>query len=46
MYNRYVDGLGTSAPTDPELYLAMGKRLAEQGYANSGRRERRTIQAV
>ena len=36
MYNRYVDGLGTSAPTDPELYLAMGKRLAEQGYANSG----------
>jgi uncharacterized peroxidase-related enzyme len=35
MYNRYVDGLGTSAPRDPELYLAMGKRLAEQGYANS-----------
>ena len=36
MYNRYVDGLGTSAPRDPELYLAMGKRLAEQGYVNSG----------
>jgi uncharacterized peroxidase-related enzyme len=36
MYNRYVDGLGTSAPRDAELYLAMGKRLAEQGYANSG----------
>jgi len=36
MYNRYVDGLGTSIPTDPEVYLAMGKRLAEQGYAHSG----------
>jgi uncharacterized peroxidase-related enzyme len=36
MYNRYVDGLGTSAPRDPELYLAIGKRLAEQGYVNSG----------
>jgi uncharacterized peroxidase-related enzyme len=35
MYNRYVDGLGTTAPRDPELYLAMGTRLAEEGYANS-----------
>ena len=34
MYNRYVDGLATSAPRDPQLYLAMGARLAEQGYAN------------
>ena len=36
MYNRYVDGLATLAPRDPEAYLAMGAGLAEQGYANSG----------
>jgi uncharacterized peroxidase-related enzyme len=36
MYNRYVDGLATWAPRDPEAYLAMGKRLAEQGYVNAG----------
>jgi uncharacterized peroxidase-related enzyme len=35
MYNRYVDGLATWAPRDPELYLAMGARLAEVGYVNS-----------
>jgi uncharacterized peroxidase-related enzyme len=32
MYNRYVDGLGTWQPTDPDLYAQMGKHLAEQGY--------------
>ncbi len=32
MYNRYVDGLGTWQPTDPEMYAQMGKHLAEQGY--------------
>jgi uncharacterized peroxidase-related enzyme len=37
MYNRYVDGLGTSTPKDPAVYLAMGARLAEQGYVNSGK---------
>jgi uncharacterized peroxidase-related enzyme len=35
MYNRYVDGLATLTPRDPELYLAMGSRLAERGYLNS-----------
>jgi uncharacterized peroxidase-related enzyme len=35
MYNRYVDGLATWAPTDPEVYRESGKRLAEQGYAHS-----------
>ena len=35
MYNRYVDGLATWAPTDPELYRENGKRLAEQGYVES-----------
>ena len=35
MYNRYVDGLATWAPRDPEAYAAMGARLAEQGYVNT-----------
>ena len=35
MYNRYVDGLATWAPRDPEAYRAMGVRLAEQGYVNA-----------
>jgi uncharacterized peroxidase-related enzyme len=35
MYNRYVDGLATWVPRDPELYLEMGTRLAEVGYVNS-----------
>ena len=32
MFNRYVDGLGTSAPEDPADYDASGVRLAEHGY--------------
>lgn len=35
MYNRYVDGLATWAPTDPELYRENGKRLADHGYVAS-----------
>jgi uncharacterized peroxidase-related enzyme len=35
MYNRYVDGLATWAPTDPERYRQNGKRLVEQGYVHS-----------
>jgi uncharacterized peroxidase-related enzyme len=35
MYNRYVDGLATWAPDDPEIYRRNGKRLAEQGYIES-----------
>lgn len=31
MFNRYVDGLGTWAPLDREIYV---KRGAEEGYAN------------
>lgn len=34
MFNRYVDGLGTWAPTDPQAYLPRGKRIAADGYAN------------
>jgi uncharacterized peroxidase-related enzyme len=32
MYNRYVDGLATFQPRDPEMYQVMGKHLAENGY--------------
>jgi uncharacterized peroxidase-related enzyme len=32
MVNRYVDGLGTVAPTEEERYGQMGARLARDGY--------------
>ena len=35
MYNRYVDGLATWAPDDPEAYRIHGKQLAEEGYLSS-----------
>ncbi len=35
MYNRYVDGLATWAPADPEMYRENGRRLAEEGYVSS-----------
>jgi uncharacterized peroxidase-related enzyme len=38
MYNRYVDGLATWAPTDPNLYRENGRRLAEDGYVVSTER--------
>lgn len=31
-YNRYVDGLGTYAPTDPVYYAEMALRLKDRGY--------------
>lgn len=31
MFNRYVDGLASSTPTDPSVYEEMGKRMAK-GY--------------
>lgn len=34
MFNRYVDGLGTWAPADPQVYIPRGIRIAEDGYAN------------
>jgi len=34
MYNRYVDGLGTWAPADPDAYKASGIRVATKGYVN------------
>jgi uncharacterized peroxidase-related enzyme len=32
MYNRYVDGLGTFTPVDPQAYDEIGARLATHGY--------------
>ncbi len=32
MYNRYVDGLATWAPTDPSAYAEMGRRIVDRGY--------------
>jgi uncharacterized peroxidase-related enzyme len=32
MFNRYVDGLATVAPDDPERYAAGAQRLISQGY--------------
>lgn len=33
MFNRYVDGLATWAPEDPDAYVEMGRNMAEHGYA-------------
>lgn len=35
MYTRYVDGLATWAPQEPELYDEMGAQLAENGYVKT-----------
>jgi uncharacterized peroxidase-related enzyme len=32
MFNRYVDGLGTWQPGNPDMYTQMGKHLAKEGY--------------
>ncbi|HEX4849620.1 MAG TPA: carboxymuconolactone decarboxylase, partial [Puia sp.] len=32
LYNRYVDGLATVAPTDREFYLGLAERLTNHGY--------------
>ncbi len=36
MYNRYVDGLATWTPDDPEVYDQMGRRMAQDGYVRAG----------
>jgi uncharacterized peroxidase-related enzyme len=35
MYNRYVDGLATWAPQEPEAYIPMGARMAHEGYVTT-----------
>jgi hypothetical protein len=32
MYNRYVDGLATFTPTEPEDYLESGQMIVDLGY--------------
>lgn len=32
MFNRYVDGLASYTPTNPDEYAEMGKRMVEKGY--------------
>ncbi len=32
MFNRYVDGLATLTPVEPEMYAAMGERMGTLGY--------------
>jgi uncharacterized peroxidase-related enzyme len=32
MYNRYVDGLATLAPTDPQRYADAAQRIVQHGY--------------
>ena len=32
LYNRYVDGLATIAPADPEFYKGLGQRIKDNGY--------------
>ena len=39
MYNRYVDGLATWQPREPEAYREMGEQLARQGYVRDRFRE-------
>jgi uncharacterized peroxidase-related enzyme len=35
MFNRYVDGLATFTPMDPESYDLMGQRMAREGYVRA-----------
>jgi uncharacterized peroxidase-related enzyme len=37
MYNRYVDGLATLAPTDTKAYNARARRVAQVGYVKANR---------
>lgn len=37
MFNRYVDGLGTWAPTEQGIYDQIGEQLGERGYLDSVR---------
>lgn len=39
MYNRYVDGLATWQPVEPNAYSEMGRQLANEGYVRDRFRE-------
>ena len=32
LYNRYVDGMATVAPSEPQFYNGLGQRLVDNGY--------------
>ena len=36
MFNRYVDGLATWQPADPQAYREMGRHMAHTGYVRTG----------
>jgi len=36
MFNRYVDGLATWQPRDPEVYREIGQRITNHGYTATG----------
>jgi uncharacterized peroxidase-related enzyme len=44
MFNRYVDGLDTWQPRDPEIYREIGKQTAQQGYV--GRDYKKPLAAI
>jgi uncharacterized peroxidase-related enzyme len=44
MCNRYVDGLATWQPRDPEMYREIGKQTAQLGYV--GRDYKKPLQAI
>jgi hypothetical protein len=44
MFNRYVDGLDTWQPRDPEIYREIGKQSAQQGYV--GRDYKKPLAAI
>jgi uncharacterized peroxidase-related enzyme len=35
LYNRYVDGLATQTPTDPDFYKRLGDRIVHHGYTRN-----------
>jgi uncharacterized peroxidase-related enzyme len=44
MFNRYVDGLATWQPRDPEIYREIGKQTSQLGYV--GRDYKKPLQAI
>ncbi|MGA8100644.1 MAG: peroxidase-related enzyme [Candidatus Acidiferrales bacterium] len=44
MFNRYVDGLATWQPSDPEIYREIGKLTSQLGYA--GRDYKKPLRAI
>lgn len=43
MYNRYVDGLGTWQPANPDAYREMGERMAHEGYGRGAKAAPREV---